>query len=241
MKKPAASLLVLPLLALAVAASPASAQDAPAAPATPPAAAAPSGDAAAAPGTADQPAPEQVPLTADSVKGFLDSWPELQKLGDEFAEKYGVDEAATDPITTFSAWAENDEAKARIDAVLSKHGFASLADWAKVANSVMIAYTYDPAELTHERLAEALAEVEKAQDIPAEQKAEIAASVKEQFAAARAMQPPPGNTEVVKPFAERIAEVMGDSSDTVPGEDEPADPAPAEPDAPADPAAPPQQ
>lgn len=158
------------------------------------------------------PAPvPQVALTAAMVEKFVKSWPDLQALGDEFAETYGVDDDVTDPITAFAAWSRTAAAKARIDAVLAKHGFADLDEWSTIANSVMLAYTYDPEQLSEANLAAAIAEIKGDAGIPDDQKSAIVEAMRAQFAAARDMVPPPGNVEAVKPFMAEIAEIIGDS------------------------------
>jgi len=153
----------------------------------------------------------QVALTGTMVEKFVQSWPDLQALGDEFAETYGVDDDVTDPISAFAAWSRTPAAKTRIDAVMAKHGFTDLGEWSTVANSVMLAYTYDPEQLSEANLAAAIAEIESDPGIPDDQKTAIVAAMREQFAAARDMVPPPGNVEAVKPFTAAIAEIIGDS------------------------------
>lgn len=232
-------------IALAVATVPVAAQDTPAT-ATPPAESAP---APMSPMVAAPAAPiEQVPLTADVVEKFVSSWPEIEKLGDELASAYGVDPSVTDPTSAFTYWAKRPEARQKIDAALTKAGFASLEEWVKIANSVVLAYGYDEAELAPERVAEIVAEIEKSEEIPAEQKPAVIAQVRQQFADAVAQKPLAGNAEVVAPFAERLGAIFGDSpvdGEQVPALEEegapPAADAPPADGAPAGQAAPPAQ
>lgn len=182
------------LAVLATAGLPAAAQDTPAAP---PAAEAPI------------PTMTQVQLTPDMVQRFVASWPELETLGNELAEEYGVDESATDPTSAFGAWAQVAAAKAKIDAVLTKNGFSSLADWANTANSIMLARHYDPSQLDDEHLATAMEEIDNAPDLPPEQKEQIKAMVQQQFTMARSLTPLPGNVEVVAPFTDEIDAITG--------------------------------
>lgn len=151
----------------------------------------------------------QVTLEASQVERFIASWPDFKALGDELAESHGVDQDANSPTTAFTAWAKAPDAKAKIDAVLAKHGFTSLQDWTRIADSVMLAYSYDAAELSDERLAEVLADIEANPQIPAAQKAEAAAQVREYFAAAKVLTPLPGNLETIEPYLDDLAAIAG--------------------------------
>lgn len=155
----------------------------------------------------------QVTLTPDMVQRFIASWPEFKALGDKLAADRGVDPNAGTPTAAFAAWAKAEDAKAQIDAIVQKHGFASLEDWSRVADSVMIAYSYDEEELSDERLAEILAEVEASPQVPADQKAAAAEQVREYFAAARVMRPLPGNSETIEPFRDELDTVAGAAPD----------------------------
>jgi hypothetical protein len=159
------------------------------------------------------PMPDQVTLTPDMVQRFIDSWPDFKALGDKLATDRGVDPSAGTPTAAFSSWAKEADAKAEIDAVVTKHGFASLQDWIGAADSVMIAFSYDEQELSEERLAEILAEVEASPQVPPDQKAAAAAQVREYFAAARMLKPLPGNVETIEPFLDELALVAGGAPD----------------------------
>lgn len=166
----------------------------------------------------------QVPLTADMVQRFIASWPEFKALGDKLAADRGVDPDAGTPTAAFASWAKEADAKAEIDAVVTKHGFASLEDWIAAADSVMIAFSYDEEELSEERLAEILAEVEASPQVPPDQKAAAAAQVREYFAAARTLKPLPGNAETIEPFLDELALVAGGApEDASPADGGPAD------------------
>jgi len=178
---------------------------------TPPATDAP---AAAAPPPADASQAttiEQIQLTPELVEKFVSSWPAMEALGDELAGAYGVDPSATDPTSAFKAWNARPEASTKITAAVTAAGFAGLADWVKVANSVVLAYGYDETQLAPERLAEVIAEIEASPDIPADQKPAVVAQVRQQFADAANLKPLAGNPEVVQPFVDRLAKMFGDS------------------------------
>ncbi len=151
----------------------------------------------------------QVTLTPDMVQRFIASWPDFRALGDKLAENRGVDPAAGTPTGAFAAWAKEADAKAEIDAVVAKHGFATLEDWIRAADSVMLAFSYDEEELSDERLAEILAEIETSPQVPPDQKAAAAEQVREYFAAARVLKPLPGNAETIEPFLDELAIVAG--------------------------------
>jgi hypothetical protein len=151
----------------------------------------------------------QVTLEPGQVERFIASWPDFKALGDELAESHGVDQDANSPTTAFAAWAKAPDAKAKIDAVIAKHGFASLEDWTRVADSVMLAYSYDAAELSDARLAEVLADIEANPQIPAAQKAEATAQVREYFTAAKVLTPLPGNLQTIEPYLDDLAAIAG--------------------------------
>jgi hypothetical protein len=164
----------------------------------------------------------QVTLTPDQVQRFIASWPEFKALGDKLAEDRGVDPSAGTPTAAFTAWAQQPDAKAEIDAIVSKHGFASLEEWGHVADSVMLAFSYDAEELSDERLAEILAEIETSPQVPPDQKAAAAEQVREYFAAAQTLKPLPQNVETIEPFLDELAIVAGgapDDADPAVGED----------------------
>ncbi len=169
--------------------------------------------------TAQSPTPEataeqaQVTLTPDMVQRFIASWPDFKALGDELAADRGVDPSAATPTAAFAAWAKQADAKAKIDAVLTKYGFASLEDWGRTADSVMLAFSYDEQELSDERLAEILAEIETSPQVPPDQKAAAAEQVREYFAAAQALKPLPENVATIEPFLDELAIVAGGSPD----------------------------
>jgi hypothetical protein len=159
---------------------------------------------------ADAAAPQfQVTLEPGQVERFIASWPDFKALGDQLAQSHGVDPDANSPTTAFAAWAKAADAKAKIDAVVAKHGFASLEDWRRIADSVMLAYSYDAAELSDARLAEVLADIEANPQIPAAQKAEAAAQVREYFSAAKVLIPLPGNLRTIEPYLDELAAIAG--------------------------------
>ncbi len=168
---------------------------------------------------AQSPTPEatavatQVTLTPDMVKRFIASWPDFKALGDELAADRGVDPSAATPTAAFAAWAKQADAKAKIDALVAKHGFASLDDWGRTAESVMLAFSYDAEELSDERLAEILTEIETSPQVPPDQKAAAAEQVREYFAAAQALKPLPANVETIEPFLDELAIVAGGAPD----------------------------
>lgn len=165
--------------------------------------------AAQSPTAGEPSASLQVTLTPDQVERFIDSWPDFEALGDKLAESHGVDESVTDPTSAFASWAKSADAKSQIDAVVAKHGFASLDDWSGVAASVMLAFSYDAQELSEERVAEVVAEIEASPQVPADQKAAAIAQLREYVTAARAMAPLPGNVDTIEPYLVDLAAIAG--------------------------------
>ncbi len=129
---------------------------------------------------------DQVPLTTDLVQRLIDSWPEMSALASDFTDQYGIDEDAPDPAAVFGSWASHPEAKAKIDAVIAKHGFKDLDEWTKVANSILIAYDWDDDLVDPKKIEEAVHDIDKTPGLSqAEKDALIAQS--------RSRPPPPRN------------------------------------------------
>ncbi|MQT13873.1 hypothetical protein [Segnochrobactrum spirostomi] len=155
---------------------------------------------------------DQVPLTTDLVQRLIDSWPEMSALASDFTDQYGIDEDAPDPAAVFGAWASHPEAKAKIDAVIAKHGFKDLDEWTKVANSILIAYDWDDDLVDPKKIEEAVHDIDKTPGLSQAEKDALIAQVKEQAASAEESRPLPGNREVIAPFSDRIAKGIGEEA-----------------------------
>lgn len=155
---------------------------------------------------------DQVPLTTDLVQRLIDSWPEMSALASDFTDQYGIDEDAPDPAAVFGAWASHPEAKAKIDAVIAKHGFKDLDEWTKVANSILIAYDWDDDLVDPKKIEEAVHDIDKTPGLSQAEKDALIAQVREQAASAEESRPLPGNREVIAPFSDRIAKGIGEES-----------------------------
>jgi hypothetical protein len=163
--------------------------------------------------------PQQVQLTAPAVERFLASWKDLDDLRAKLDKQEGAasgpdDEEEGDPLFALGAYLDKPKAKAEIDKALAKHGFANYAEWANVAQSVMLAFgaadpQSGPIDLEAEK-ARVIEEIAADKTLSAEDKKQALAALDEQFAALADFQPLPGNVDVVKPYLDKIREIFDD-------------------------------
>jgi hypothetical protein len=158
--------------------------------------------------------PQQVQLDAAAVERFLSSWKDLDALREKLDEAAGAaaEDEEGDPLFALGAHLDDPKAKVEIDATLAKHGFASFADWANVAQSVMLAFgaadpQSGPVDLEAEK-ARVIEEINADKSLSEEDKTQALAALDEQFAALADFQPLPGNVEVVTPYLDRIREIF---------------------------------
>lgn len=160
--------------------------------------------------TAPQTEPQQVTLTPPLVENFLASWADMEALRNKFDQAYGADQADDegDPLFSLGNYLEKPEAKAEIDKTLAKYSFGSFADWANVAESVMLAFgaadpdagPVDP-EAEKKRVTE---EISGDTSLSAEEKQQALKDLDEQFASMSDYEPLPGNVDIVKPYMDKI-------------------------------------
>jgi hypothetical protein len=175
--------------------------------------------------------PKQVPLNPKLVEGFLAAWPEFEALRERLtAQSAGAkadenpknqpesDEAevgeAEDPVGALSAYLDDPAAKPQIEEILKKHQFATYAEWADVAQSVLLAFGASDPEGGETDLAaekrKVQSEIEGDAALSDDEKQAALKDLDEQFAALESFQPLPGNVEVVKPYLEKIKALFGD-------------------------------
>lgn len=160
--------------------------------------------------------PQQVPLNASSVERFLKSWKDLDDLRAKLDKQAGsaaaAEEEEGDPLFALGAYLDKPKAKAEIDKTLAKYGFANYSDWANVAQSVMLAFgaadpQSGPLDLEAEK-ARVIEEINGDKSLNDDDKKQALAALDEQFAALADFQPLPGNTDVVKPYLDKIREIF---------------------------------
>jgi hypothetical protein len=228
--------LAASVAAAAILAAPASAQETPAQ--TPPAQTAPAGAPPAGAqqsGEADGAAdiePKQIPLTAKLVEHFIAAWPEFEALREKLQaanpqakdqnpnNQPESDEAevgeAEDPVGALAGYLDKPESKAQIEAILKKHEFATYAEWADVAQSVLLAFgASDPdggeTDLGAEKK-KVQGEIESDAALSDDEKKSALKDLDEQFAALESFQPLPGNVDAVKPYLPKIKTLFGDDT-----------------------------
>ncbi|MFC7052740.1 hypothetical protein ACFQI3_08585 [Hansschlegelia quercus] len=227
--------LAASVAAAAILVSPAGAQEKPAE--TPSAQTAPSetppaGAQTGEPDGAGDVEPKQIPLNAKLVEHFIVAWPEFEALREKLQaanpqakdqnpnNQPESDEAevgeAEDPVGALAGYLDKPESKAQIEAILKKHEFATYAEWADVAQSVLLAFgASDPdggeTDLGAEKK-KVQGEIESDAALSDDEKKSALKDLDEQFAALESFQPLPGNVEAVKPYLPKIKQLFGDDS-----------------------------
>lgn len=179
------------------------------------------GAPAVAPATAvaQQPADQhQIELTAAMVEAFLDTYPQIESLGEEFERQYGYAGAdPEDPAGFAMAYARYAEARERMEAILSQHGIGSMEEWGRIAYSVMIAYSFAEGGENiggmDDEMAEAIEQIRRDPGIPADQRDHLVASLEAQMEQLRQLRPSAGNIALAAQYAERIRTVVDHDED----------------------------
>lgn len=163
-----------------------------------------------APATAQtQQLPPQIQLSPELVEAFLASYPELHDLGEQLKQKYGeVETDPEDPSSFVAGFARYADAKAEMEAIVQRHGIQSIEDWAHVAYSVMLAYSFaergEGGGSVDSEMAEAIDQIKTDKSIPDQQKQQLIAMLQQQMAQISQLRPPAGNIEVVQKYADQI-------------------------------------
>lgn len=160
----------------------------------------------------------QVELTGPMVEGFLATYPEIEALGEEFAREYGYVEAdPEDPASFAMAYSRYADARQRMESVLSRHGIATMEQWAQIAYSVMIAYSFAEGGENiggmDQEMAEAIAQIRNDQSIPADQREHLVAALEAQMDHIRQLRPSSGNIELAAQYASQIRAIVNDADE----------------------------
>jgi hypothetical protein len=172
------------------------------------------GIASTSPAVAQQPSIEhQIELTAPMVEAFLVTYPRIEALGEEFERQYGYAGAdPEDPAGFAMAYARYAEARERMEAILSQHGIGSMEEWARIAYSLMIAYSFAEGGENiggmDQEMAAAINQIRNDPSIPAEQRDHLIAALEGQLAQIQQMRPSPGNIALATQYAEEIRAVV---------------------------------
>ena len=156
---------------------------------------------------------EQVPLKAKDVESFLGSYAALKALAKQLEARFGPPETSDDedPGGAFSGYLRHDKARAEIEAVLKRFGYADFEAWSRTANSVLIAYgalgDAAPGE-GDQSFEKSVEDIRKDPSLTKEQKDAMIAELTEQLSAIEAFRPLPGNIEAVRPFKARLRTVL---------------------------------
>lgn len=168
---------------------------------------------------AQQPAGEhQIELTPDMVEAFLDTYPQIEALGEEFERQYGYAGAdPEDPAGFAMAYARYAEARERMEAILSQYGIGSMEEWGRIAYSLMIAYSFAEGGENiggmDQEMAEAIEQIRGDPSIPAAQRDHLVASLQAQVDQLRQLRPSDGNIALAAQYAERIRAIVDDEDE----------------------------
>jgi hypothetical protein len=160
----------------------------------------------------------QVELTAEMVEAFLDTYPQIEALGEEFEQQYGYAGAdPEDPAGFAMAYARYAEARQRMEAVLAAHGIGSMEEWARIAYSVMIAYSF--AETGENiggmdaEMAETIEQIRNDASIPEAHRQQMIAALAAQMEQLRRLRPSSGNIALAAQYADRIRAIVAEDDD----------------------------
>jgi len=156
--------------------------------------------------------PPQVSLTPELVRSFISSYPELHALGEQLKQKYGqVDADPEDPSSFVAGFAQYADARSQMEGIINKYGIGSLQEWAQIAYSVMLAYSFaergEGGGSVDSEMAEAIEQIKSDKSIPADQKEQLIAMLQQQMAQISQLRPPAGNIEAVMPYADQIKQI----------------------------------
>jgi hypothetical protein len=147
-------------------------------------------------------------LTAKDVQGFIASMQELKPYYDQYTEETEDDGDATSTAQVVTDWARGLKERAEVEGILRKHGF-DFESWATVAQQVTQAFMAvrlgkDGQDIMGQ-MQQSMAEIEGNKDIPAEYKSQMIAQMQVSMAEIeKALNAPPEDQEVVKPFASEL-------------------------------------
>jgi hypothetical protein len=147
-------------------------------------------------------------LTAKDVQGFIASMQELKPYYNQYTEEVEDDGDATSTAQVVTDWARGLKERAEVEGILKKHGF-DFERWATVAQQVTQAFMAvrlgkDGQDIMGQ-MEQSVAEIEGNKDIPAEYKSQMIAQMQVSMAEIeKALNAPPEDQEVVKPFASEL-------------------------------------
>jgi hypothetical protein len=157
----------------------------------------------------------QVELTPGTIEAFLATYPPIKELGQEFERQYGhADIDPEDPASFAMAYARYAEAREQMEQVLADHGIGSMEEWAQIAYSLMIAYSFAESGENiggmHQEMAETIEQIRGDASIPAAQREQLVAMLEKQLGQLNQLRPPDGNIELAAQYADRIREIVDD-------------------------------
>lgn len=155
-------------------------------------------------------------LTAQTVKRFLASYPDVRKIAISQAASTGANVAtAKDKFAAVIQVASDKSLAKKVDAAVQPHGFSDTKEWMLVAESIGKAYVHiktggktggDDAK-NQKKMEKALAKIDKMDFLSEKQKEKLTKGIREK-AGPVLEPPPPENLAAVQPMVGEIEAVV---------------------------------
>jgi len=149
-------------------------------------------------------------LTPATVEGFIASYPEVKARADELREQFDVPDQSSG-AAAWRAWADNEEARGKLDALVQAHGFQDFPSWVRVLSVTAQAYAFtESGEDFDARLSDALARIENDPNTSESQREMMRQQLQHSADAIAAMKPSQENIDAVKPYVEQLGQLFED-------------------------------
>ncbi len=161
--------------------------------------------------------PQQVVLSKRQIDGFLSSYPPVMALCEKYDTRWsGADIAYGNggAIPNLRRTLEQRGAMTAFNNIVRAHGFQGYDDWWRVTYSVLAAHGFASNKApTNQELdagtAASIAQVQGSAQLSAAQKKAMTGQIRQSMGTYSQTKPPPGNITLVKPYATRIAALIG--------------------------------
>jgi len=147
-------------------------------------------------------------LTPEIVEHFIASFPEVKAKVDDLRAQYDVP-GNLSGAATWRAWADVNEAKRQLDAVVQDYGFPDFPSWVRTFSVTAQTYAFTQSGTDLDRkMAEALARIENEPNVPEAQKEMMRQQLRHSADAIAAIKPSQGNIDAVTPYAAELEQLF---------------------------------
>jgi hypothetical protein len=152
------------------------------------------------------------PLTEESVKQFIASYPAVRKIAIEQGAQKGKDIASSqDTLMAVIQAVSDSSAESEVDAVVQAHGFKDAKEWGAVASSIGRAYAHlklGPSDSkAQKKVDKAIAKIEKNDFLSEKQKEKLVKALRG-GADVALKAPPEENVAAVRPMVAELEAVV---------------------------------